>query len=261
MSAPAARPLTPEPLARLTARIDALEAERRRHLAVIELLRELSASLTYRDIVQAVARRMGHALGLDRCSVFLAERSRGTVHLVASYEDPSLRHHVVDLAQYPELRRAFDTGEVVNIPDAVAEPLLGGARAALSLRRVRSITVVPVIWRRVAIGALFLRTTQQRDALDAAEIEWARVVADVTANALRTASRIERLQTRLRGGQEGLARDRERAALVAFLRRLLETFAERERAADDPLVPRAGDAEIDRLVGVALRVLEREATR
>ena len=77
---------------RLQARIDELEAERRRLLTVIELLRELSGCLNYRDIVQTAARRLGYALGLDRCSVFLIERSRGTVHLVASYEDPSLRN-------------------------------------------------------------------------------------------------------------------------------------------------------------------------
>jgi hypothetical protein len=118
-----------------------------------------------------------------------------------------------------------------------------------------------LIWRRVAIGAVFLRTTDQRPSLDEAEIEWARQVADVTANALRTASRIERLQTRLRGGQDAMVRDRERAALIDFLRRMLDTFARRDRETDDQLLPRAGEAELERLVGVALRVLEREATR
>jgi GAF domain-containing protein len=170
MLTPAAHSVSTEPVARLTARIDALESERRRHLAIIELLRELTESPNYRDIVQTVARRMGHALGLDRCSVFLAERSRGTVHLVASYEDPSLRNLVVDIAQYPELRRALDTGEVVNIPDVVADPLFGAVQNVLTLRRVRSITVVPLIWRRVAIGAVFLRTTDPRPSLDEADI-------------------------------------------------------------------------------------------
>jgi len=261
MSAQPARPIPIDPLARLQARVDELEAERRRHLAIVELLRDLSGALNYRDIVQTVARRMGSALGLDRCSVFLAERSRGTVHLVASYEDPSLRSHVVDLAAYPELRRALDTGQVVNIPDAAADPALLPVQPTLAGRRVRSITVVPLVWRGVPIGAIFLRTDQRRAALEASEIEWARLVADVTANALRTVSKLERLRGRLRGGQSGLAADRERAALVEFLRRTLNAFAAREGALDDPILPKAGAAEIERLVGVAMRVLEREATR
>jgi hypothetical protein len=86
-------------------------------------------------------------------------------------------------------------------------------------------------------------------------------VADVTAHALRAAHRIERLQSRLRGGRDALLLERERAALLAFLRRLLASFAWREAEAGEELVPRAGDADLERLVGVALRVLEREATR
>jgi GAF domain-containing protein len=244
----------------LLARIEELEAERRRLVTTVELFRELSSALTYRDIVQAVARRLGHALSLDRCSVFLVERSRGTVHLVASFEDPSLRGHVIDLARYPELRRALDTGEVVHIPDAALDPALDPVRAALAGRQVRSIAVVPLTWRGAAIGALFLRTSRSRAGLDPGELEWAGLVAEVAANALRGASRLERLETRLRGGQSGLALDRERAALLTFLRGLLSAFAEREARADDALVPRAGEAELERLVGVALRVLERDVT-
>ncbi|MEZ4457944.1 MAG: hypothetical protein R2882_15565 [Gemmatimonadales bacterium] len=65
-------------LTSLRSRVDQLESERRRLLIVIELLRELSGSLDYRDIVHAVARRVGYALELDRCSVFLTEKGRGT---------------------------------------------------------------------------------------------------------------------------------------------------------------------------------------
>jgi GAF domain-containing protein len=179
---------------------------------------------------------------------------------VASYEDPGLRSHVVDLANYPELRRALDTGQVVDIPDAAADPALLPVQPTLAGRRVRSITVVPLVWRGVPIGAIFLRTDHQRAALDAEEIIWARLVAEVTANALRTASKLERLRGRLGGGQTGLAVDRERAALVEFLRQTLTAFAEREGAIDDPILPKAGNGEIERLVGVAMRVLEREAT-
>src|SRR5207237_9395874 len=94
----------------LQTRVDALERERKQLLALLELLREISGSLHYLDIVQTVARRLGNTFGLDRCSVFLTERGSGTVHLVASYEDPAIRNHVVDLSRYPELRRALETG-------------------------------------------------------------------------------------------------------------------------------------------------------
>ena len=122
---------------RLQARLDALEQERKHLLAVIEILQEIAGSLHFVDIVQSVTRRLGETFGLDRCSIFLAERGGETVRLVASYEDPGIRNYVVDLDRYPELRRALETGETVFIPDAADRPVaapgtdaLGGAEGA-----------------------------------------------------------------------------------------------------------------------------------
>ena len=80
--------VAPLPLQRLQDRIDKLELERTRLLALVEILREISGAYRYASIVQAVVRRMGHLFGLERCSVLLASRAGGhQVYLVASFED------------------------------------------------------------------------------------------------------------------------------------------------------------------------------
>src|SRR5260370_6619408 len=94
----------------LTARVAELERERKHLLAIIEILKEVSTSLHFIDILQAIARKLGEAFGLDRCSIFLAERGGKSVRLVASYEDPTIRHYVVDLERYPELKRSMQNG-------------------------------------------------------------------------------------------------------------------------------------------------------
>src|SRR5437762_1780594 len=137
----------------LEARVAELERERKHLLAVIEILKEVSRSLHFIDILQAIARKLGEAFGLDRCSIFLAERGGRSVRLVASYEDPTIRNYVVDLERYPELKRA----------------------------------------------------------------------------------------------------------LLSFLRRLLAAFGEREGAWAEGLLPRASSEELDRLVGVAMAVIQEEA--
>src|SRR6266581_301192 len=109
---------------RLAARVAELERERTHLLAVIEILKEVSTSLHFIDILQAIARKLGEAFGLDRCSIFLAERGGRTVRLVASYEDPTIRNYMVDLERYPELKRAMQSGETVFIPDAANDPSL-----------------------------------------------------------------------------------------------------------------------------------------
>jgi len=110
---------------RLQARLNALEQERKHLLAVIEILQDIGGSLHFAEVVQSVTLRLGETFGLDRCSIFLAERGGNSVRLVASYEDPGIRNYVVDLDRYPELRRALQTGETVFIADAATDPTLG----------------------------------------------------------------------------------------------------------------------------------------
>lgn len=246
-------------IARLQGKVDALERERTQLLALLDLLREISGSLHYVDIVQTVARRLGNTFGLDRCSVFLAERGGGAVHLVASYEDPAIRNHVVDITRYPELRRALETGSVVRIPDAMKDPSLAGVFAVLSSRRVQSIIVVPITWRDAAIGAIFLRTFKDGAELAEQEVEFCRVVSDLTARALRQAHHFERLRATKGGGAAAVAAERERAAMLGFLRRFLLAFGDRDGGFDEGLLARNSTAEIDRLVGVAMTVLSSEA--
>ncbi|HEU5170432.1 MAG TPA: GAF domain-containing protein, partial [Gemmatimonadales bacterium] len=251
-------PADAEEVSRLRARLTEVERERDQLIAVIELLQEIAESRHFVDILQAIAKNVGDAFQLDRCSVFLTGDD-GEVRLVASYEDPSIRNYVVDLARYPELRRALETGQTVFIPDVANDPSLRHARDSLQTRRVKNITVVPITWRTAPIGAIFLRTFRDGPAFTEADVQFCQVVANLTAKALRNAHRFERLQ--MRRGEDPADRqaETERAALVGFLRRLLDRFAEKEEAWGEGELGRGGTEEVERLVGVAMTVLSQEA--
>src|ERR1700761_4110344 len=133
-------------VARLRARVGELEHERDHLVAIVDILQEISASLHFVDILQTIARKLGDAFHLDRCAIFLSGE-QNEVRLVASYEDPTIRNLVVDLNRYPELQRAFDSGETVFIPDAANDPMFKGIEAQLDMRNVRSIVVVPIQWQ------------------------------------------------------------------------------------------------------------------
>jgi hypothetical protein len=250
-----------EDVDRLRVRVQELERERKQLLAVIEILQEIAGSLHFADIMQSIARRLGEAFGLDRCSIFLAERDGRTVRLVASYEDPSIRNYAVDLDRYPELRRAIQTGQTVFIPDVEKEESLEHLRAAFAHRRVKSITVVPITWRSAPIGAIFLRAFRNGPEFSESDVKFCQVIAGLTAKSLRNAHRYERLQARIGDPSVPTARafDRERVALVGFMRRLLDEFAAREGPWSEGSLAKASAEEIDRLVGVALTVLQQEA--
>lgn len=249
-----------EDITRLETRVADLTRERDHLIAIVEILQDVSASLHFVDILQAISRKLGNAFGLDRCSIFLAGE-RSEVRLVASYEDPSIRNLVVDLDRYPELKRAFHSGETVFVADAMNDPMFTAVKDTLSLRNVRSVVVVPIRWRQDVIGAIFLRTERDATPFSDADVRFCQVIADLTAKALRNAHRFESLLNSSKQ-QEAAQRTAElqRIALVAFLRRLLDTYASSdEHLWAETLLPKASDDELQRLVGVALNVIAEEA--
>ena len=245
---------------RLMARIDELEREREHLVAVVDILTEISASQHFVEILQTIAKKLGNTFGLDRCSIYLAGES-ADIRLMATYEDPSLSNLIVDLDRYPELKRAFASGETVFIPDAAAEPMFQGVQMMLALRNVRSIVVVPIRWRGTTIGAIFLRT--ERDAAPFADrdVRFCQVIASLTANALRNAHRFEAV---VRDEQEAQVSSRrgelQRIALIAFIRRLIDRYTNAEdHMWAETLLATHADEELERLVSVAMEVISEEA--
>ena len=247
-------------MARLRARLATLERERDHLAAIVDILQEVASSLHFIDVLQTIARKLGETFGLDRCSIFLSG-DKSEVRLVASYEDPSIRNLIVDLNRYPELKRAFDSGETVFIPDAANDPELRSIKATLDTRNVRSIVVVPIRWEGSVIGAIFLRTEREAEPFSDSDVRFCQTVASLTAKSLRNAHRFETL---LRSQKDVAVAQRraelQRVALVGFLRRLLDRYAKgEEQSWAETLLPRAADQELERLVTVAMQVLDEEA--
>src|SRR5437762_1954779 len=155
----------------LEARVAELERERKHLLAIIEILKEVSTSLHFIDILQRIARKLGEAFGL-----------------------------------------------------------------------------------------VLLRTFRDGPTFSDEDVRFVQVVASITAQALRNAHRYERLAQRQQETGETMRRmELERVALLSFLRRLLAAFGEREGAWAEALLPRASAEELERLVGVAMAVIQEEA--
>jgi two-component system sensor histidine kinase ChiS len=250
----------PEAAAVLAARIEELERERERLLAVIEILHEISGTLHFVDILQTIARKLGETFGLDRASIILADRGGQTARLVASYEDPTIRNLVVDLKRYPEIQRAMETGETVFMADAAQDPSLLHVKGALERRKVRSITVVPIKYQGSAIGCMFLRTFKNGAKFSDADVRFCQIVAELTAKTLRNAHKYESLVDRTRDAGDDMRRaDKQRLVLISLLQRLLTAFTTHDKASLEELLPNSTAAELERLVGVAMTVLSEEA--
>ncbi len=248
-------------VSQLRARLEELTRERDQLLAVVDLQQEVGGSLQVTDILQRIARRLGELFGLDRSSIYLVGEGRREARLVATYEDPTLGNLVVDLARYPELAHAFESGETVFIPDARTDPRLVSVRSTLDTRKVGSIVVAPMRFRAAVIGAIVLRSERNGPSFSERDIAFCEVIASLAARALRNAHRFERVRKASDAEAERRRRaELERIALVAFLRRLLDRYARSDdQRWSETLLPRESDEELDRLVSVTMQVLGEEA--
>ncbi len=244
----------------LLVRVTELERERQHLLDVIEILQEISGSLHFVDILQSITRRLGEKFGLDRCSIFLADRAARTARLVASYEDPSIRNFEVDLERYPEVKEALRSGETVFIPDVRTDPRLKFVQGVLKTRRVKSIAVVPIMWRAEPVGVIFLRAFRSGPTLSDGDVRFIQVVAGLAARALRNAYRYEHLlKNKDEESAEAERADRRRVSMVAFLRRFLEAYAREDQKWGEDRLSKTSGEELDRLVEIALAVLTEES--
>ena len=168
---------------------------------LLEITQAATSSLQLEEILRIAVEKVGRVISTDRCSVVLVEATQPRVaSVVATREAPQLGALDLDLARYPELRRALETRQPVHVEDATRDPLMSEVRDAITPLGVRSILVQPLISQDDLVGALFLRMSRAESSFDREDQEFARAVAAALANSIRNAQ----LHTALRRKHEDL---------------------------------------------------------
>jgi two-component system sensor histidine kinase ChiS len=177
------------------------ERTRLRMGMLLEITEAATSSLELEAILRIAVDKVARVTGSDRSSVVLVEGAdspMGTV--VATQEDPSLVKLEIEIARYPELRRALDTRQPVLIERPENDPLLAEVRPNILSLGVRSILVQPLICQEELLGALFLRHSRASATFGRDEQAFAQAVAAVLANSIRNA----RLHTAVKKKREDL---------------------------------------------------------
>lgn len=258
----ARREAAPDSSEPLTARIVELEAERTRLSTMVAVLQRVAVAPNVADAMLTVARELGEAYVLDRSSVLLVDQAGGA-RIVASHEDPSIKSLAVDLSRYPEVRRAIASCTTVFLADVTAEPMSWMVRETLRKRNVASAIVAPITQSGKCVGALFLRTRRDQPPVTREDIRFFESVAAILATAFakaRADATAARQQTALSASVRRV--DAQRAALVAFLERLLVQFRNLDAHAESvaALAP-AADHDLDRMVSMVVQALANGAAK
>jgi len=196
----------PELLARVRRLVDhALDpnelADRDRGDAIVlELTQALASSLDLREILFTVVTRIASVVRVDRVSIVLAPEpdSEDVGYVVVTSDDWQISNLKLDLGKYPEIQRVLRTQKPLTIEDVGTHPVLGGMRDELQHIRLRSLTLVPIVWDDQARGVLFLRAVPERGKLLPREVRFCRIVAEAAAVALRNARILHSLREETR---------------------------------------------------------------
>jgi len=169
------------------------EAENRRQ--VVDILHDVTGDLSANEVFHLLARRVARALAVSHCSVILARPGEATGVVATAYENPQLSNLAVELARYPEIRRALDTGEPVLIEDVSDSALYAQARVTWGLEgrelAVRSVIAVPFAIERGHAGVFFLRRTRDEAPLTTEDAAFAAAVVRAGVAVVQRAQTIE----------------------------------------------------------------------
>lgn len=169
-------------------------------LLACETLELTTSSLDLKQVLMSLVTKMAHALRGERCSIVAVEGNwedeadlpKG--RLLVSHDDPNVGELTIDLMKYPEILKAFKTGEVVVIDDVETDPIMTGVKSLITELGIRSILAIPLSFRGEILGAMLLRAARANGAFTEDEITMAKIIAAASTNALRNASLYSRLE-------------------------------------------------------------------
>ena len=171
------------------------KAEARSRSEMMEILQEVTTSLRPEEIYQILVRRVAQGLRISRCSIILAQPGDKNGTVVAAYENPMLRSLPVELDEYPELRHALESGELVLVSDVRTDPLFEQVRGRWETEghpvSTRSAIAMRFSLRSEPAGIFFLRTTEGDVPLNARDVQFADQVIQAAVAALEKAYDLE----------------------------------------------------------------------
>lgn len=162
---------------------------------VLEIVRDVTASLSSEEIFDMLVRRVSRLFQIRRCSMIMIQEGgeRGTV--VAAHDDPSISALSIDLTRYPEIRQAVETGAPVLVKNLRGSALFEQIRPLWETENIevdiQSIVAIPFAFDKGQHGVFFLRSSPDEPALDEESVRLTSAIAQGAVRALNRAAMFE----------------------------------------------------------------------
>jgi PAS domain S-box-containing protein len=142
--------------------------------------------------LHAAAEHVAHALGASSATVLAAVSDTESVYIVADSDEAETGRVRLPLAQYPHIRRAFETGEATTSAGGSSAPSSSASSSETSV-------VFPMAVGRQSIGALLVRFANlPPEGLPAESLRIGRLAAAILGTVLRGAKALDPIRERTR---------------------------------------------------------------
>lgn len=174
--------------------VESLKKETDDLQTLIDLNQVLTSTLDPQEILYLIVKKISEIIPVTRCSIIRIDSDGRYGYVVSTFEDPNLRNIRLDLRKYPEIRKALISKSPVIISDVTSDPIMERVRDIIFSLGIRSIMVIPIVFREEVIGTLFIRTSRAGYSFSEREIKLCHAIANASANALYNAFLFERIE-------------------------------------------------------------------
>jgi two-component system cell cycle response regulator len=176
--------------------MEALYQEKEDLATIADLTYNLTSTLDPEEVLYITVRKISDIIPVSRCSILSV--GFGEIRfakVVSTFESYSIKNLTLDINKYPEVEKALKTKRSVIVKDAMKDPLMRKVKRYIEPLGIRSIAVIPIIFRDEVIGTLFLRTSKKKHNFTEREITLCQRIAEASSNALNNAFLFEKIRS------------------------------------------------------------------
>lgn len=179
---------------RIKSLYDDANAEKKDLATLLEVSQAVSSTLKSQDILYTLVKSVGQLIDVARCSIVRIGNKKGIGYVVTTYDNPKIKNLAIELAKYPEIRKALDVKGTVIIEDIHTDPMMSSVKDNIKELDLSSLLVIPIIVREEVVGTLFLRTSRKEKNFSPREVKLCQVIANLAGNALSNAHLFESME-------------------------------------------------------------------
>src|SRR3972149_5841548 len=174
--------------------IDILNKDKADSEALLKIAKAVSSTLSSKEILYIIVKEVATLIDATRCSIFRVIHDKKFAQVIASHDTPGI-HLEIMIDNYPEVKKALETREMVIVQYILSDPLMKDVQENVKSIKDNAIVVIPIILKDNVIGTLFLRSVRENKFFSERELKFLKVVAHIAANALDNAFLYENLES------------------------------------------------------------------